>query len=114
MSGAAVLVTGATGLIGSHMVDTLLAYSDCVRALVRPGEVADGLARPGVEICRGDLCDRASLQRAVAGMDRVIHCAARTDVWGPRRPYAITSLRGVPVLLGVALAADVPRVVPAR
>ncbi len=111
MSGAAVLVTGATGLIGSHMVDTLLAHGDCVRALVRPGEVADGLARPSVEICRGDLCDRASLQRAVAGMDRVIHCAARTGVWGPRGEYAITNVRGVEVLLDAALAAGVRRFV---
>ena len=109
MSRAAVLVTGATGLLGSHMVDTLLAHGDCVRALVRPGEVADGLARPGVEICRGDLCDPASLQRAVAGMDRVINCAARTGVWGPRGEYEITNVRGVEVLLDAALAAGVRR-----
>jgi len=71
-----VLVTGAAGFIGSHLVDVILERGDFVRALVRPGEATDRLRRAGVDICIGDLCDRASLEAAVGGMDRVLHCAA--------------------------------------
>ncbi|MBZ5495953.1 MAG: NAD-dependent epimerase/dehydratase family protein [Acidobacteriia bacterium] len=106
-----VLVTGATGLLGSHLVDLLIERGESVRALVRPGEGTDCWARAGVDICRGDLSDRASLEAAVHGVDRVLHCAARTGVWGPRREYEITNIQGLESLLKVALAAGVRRFV---
>jgi 2-alkyl-3-oxoalkanoate reductase len=106
-----VLVTGATGLIGSHVVDLLVERAESVRALVRPGEVTDRLVSQGVDICLGDMKDRASLAAAVTGVDRVIHCAARTGPWGPRGEYEATNVLGLEDLIELSLAAGVQRFV---
>src|SRR5437763_9920133 len=111
-----VLVTGATGLLGSHLIDVLVERGECVRALVRPGEAvgAYGIrpqAQPAVQICRGDLGDRASLAAAVRGVDRVLHCAARTGPWGPQVDYETANVRGLRTLVESALAAGVRRFV---
>jgi uncharacterized protein YbjT (DUF2867 family) len=76
-------VTGATGLLGSHIVEQLRGRGDRVRALVRPGSDAGFLAEQGVELVEGDLADRDSLRRLVAGADAVFHCAAKVGDWGP-------------------------------
>jgi 2-alkyl-3-oxoalkanoate reductase len=108
-----VLVTGATGLLGSHLTEVLVEHGERVRALVRPDEAvgARPLAHPSVEIYLGDMGDRASLERAVGGVDRVLHCAARTGPWGPQADYEATNVRGLQTLVDVALAAGVRRFV---
>ncbi|WP_242343890.1 NAD-dependent epimerase/dehydratase family protein [Anaeromyxobacter terrae] len=106
-----VLVTGATGFIGGHVVDTLRDRQVAVRALVRPDEPTGALASAGVEIVRGDLEDGPSLMTAVRGVDRVLHCAARTGPWGPRSEYEAANVRGVELLIDSALAAGVKRIV---
>src|SRR5579883_3310248 len=70
------LVTGATGFLGSHLARTLAARGDAVRVLVRAGSDRRRLAGVAVEYAEGDVTDRASLDRATAGVDRVFHCAA--------------------------------------
>jgi nucleoside-diphosphate-sugar epimerase len=106
-----VLVTGATGLIGGHVVDMLKRRGLTPRVLARPDETVDRLATLGVEIVRGDLGDEASLTAAVADVDRVLHCAARTGPWGPPEEYLIANVRGLSALLDAALAAGVRRFV---
>src|SRR5438094_666540 len=76
------LVTGATGLIGSHLVEQLLAQGERVRALVRPDSDTGFLRTLPVELVHGDLAQPASLPAAVAGADTVYHCAARVTDWG--------------------------------
>jgi nucleoside-diphosphate-sugar epimerase len=66
-----VLVTGATGFLGSHVLEQLLSAGHEVRALVR-----SPLQRAGVEIVRGDVTDPGSLARAMSGCEAVIHSAA--------------------------------------
>ncbi len=105
------LVTGATGLLGSHVVDALVEQGDFVRALVVPGDPAEQLARARIEICRGDLCDPSSLASAVAGIDRVLHCAARKGPWGPGSEHNKVNIRGVENLLRAAMTAGVQRFV---
>lgn len=51
-----VLVTGATGFIGRHLVEQLTRKGDRVRALVLPEEDVSALEALGVEIVRGDVC----------------------------------------------------------
>src|SRR5437016_12872666 len=71
-----VLVVGATGGLGGRVVDALLARGKRVRALVREGTDASGLAAKGVEIARGDMLDPASLERAMSGSNAVVTTAA--------------------------------------
>jgi nucleoside-diphosphate-sugar epimerase len=77
------VVTGATGLVGSHLVEKLAGRGERVRALVRPASDTTFLREHAVELAVGDLHDPASLRRAVAGADVVFHCAARVSDWGP-------------------------------
>jgi uncharacterized protein YbjT (DUF2867 family) len=78
-----VLVTGAAGFLGGHLVDMLVERGDQVRAMVRPVEDTARLRKlVGVEVIHGDLTDRESLKRAVQGMRRVYNVAAKTGPWG--------------------------------
>jgi nucleoside-diphosphate-sugar epimerase len=70
------LVTGATGFVGSHLVDRLLAAGDEVTALVRTPAKAVGLAERGVRLVQGDLHDMAALREAARGQDVAYHVAA--------------------------------------
>jgi uncharacterized protein YbjT (DUF2867 family) len=66
-----ILVTGATGTIGSTLVSLLRARDENVRALVRDPRRAGTLADLGAEIAVGDFADRASLRAALEGVDVV-------------------------------------------
>jgi nucleoside-diphosphate-sugar epimerase len=81
------VVTGATGLLGSHIAEQLRERGERVRALVRPGSDTEFLRQLGAELAVGDLADPDSLRRAVAGADVVYHCAARVGDWGPWRAF---------------------------
>ena len=70
------LVTGATGLVGSHVAQRLLADGWQVRALVRDPAAAGWLAALGVELAAGDVLDAASLARAASGCAALFHTAA--------------------------------------
>ena len=66
------LVTGATGFIGGHLVDGLLAAGRPVRALVRSPGRAQHLAERGVELVEGNLADTDSLRRGCEGVGEVV------------------------------------------
>src|SRR2546430_13536020 len=70
-----VLVTGASGLVGSHVVEALVARGETVRALVRPASRAAAL-RLGAEAVAGDVTDPAVWQRAAHGVRAIVHAAA--------------------------------------
>jgi len=106
-----VLLTGATGFLGSHLLDLLLERDANVRVLVRPGEDTGQLPMDKVEICRGDLADRAALATAVKGREYVLHCAARTGPWGPWAEYQLANVQGLETLVNVSLDAGVWRIV---
>jgi dihydroflavonol-4-reductase len=71
-----VLVTGASGHIGAHVIRHLLAQGRAVRAFVRSTSSLKGLAGLDVEIVRGDVLDRSSLAAALKGCSVVYHLAA--------------------------------------
>ena len=71
-----VLVTGATGFVGPHVVHALRARETPVRALVRDPARGSRLAAWGVELAAGDVTDPASLQAACEGVDCVVHLVA--------------------------------------
>ncbi|MDH7514459.1 MAG: NAD-dependent epimerase/dehydratase family protein [Bacteroidota bacterium] len=68
-------ITGATGFIGSHLVDALLAEGTHVRALVRRTSNLRWLQGKSVELVEGDIRDPISLRRFVDGADEVYHAA---------------------------------------
>lgn len=76
-----VLVTGATGYLGGHVVRAALARAHRVRALVRPGRERRWLEELGVACFEGDLCDEPSLLAALRGAEGLVHCAARLGAW---------------------------------
>jgi uncharacterized protein YbjT (DUF2867 family) len=70
-----ILLTGATGLIGSTLLRRLTARPEPVRCLVRdPRKLGDQRVR--VQIALGDLADPPSFRHAMRGVSTVIHCAA--------------------------------------
>ncbi len=72
-----VLVTGATGFIGSHVARALVAGGHRVRALARPTSSRAALSDvPEVEWVAGDVIDARSVADAVRGCDAVVHAAA--------------------------------------
>src|SRR3954452_15453895 len=71
-----VLGVGATGSLGSKVIDELLGRGKNVRALVRPASDAGRLESRGVQIARGDMRDVDSLVAAMTGADAVITPAA--------------------------------------
>ena len=70
-----VLVTGATGFIGHHLIHALLEKGDQVVCLVRPTSDPSRLPTEQVALAIGDLTDPASLQSALAGVSVVYHLA---------------------------------------
>ena len=72
------LITGATGFVGSHLVEALAARGARARALVRETSDTSLLRAHGFETVVGSLRDEASLRRAVAGTRTVLHLAAAT------------------------------------
>jgi dihydroflavonol-4-reductase len=83
------LVTGSTGFLGRHLVASLRAHGHDVVAVVRTAtDVPSGVAP-----VRGDILDRASIERAVAGCDGVFHCAGKVS----RRPEDAEELQRVHV-----------------
>src|SRR5665213_3450244 len=79
------LVTGATGLVGSHIVDQLLRDGWNVRALVRTPNAA--LESRGVETLVGDVLDSERFGRAAAGRDFIFHTAAAITPRGGWEAY---------------------------
>jgi farnesol dehydrogenase len=117
-----ILVTGATGFIGTRLVQALTDQGLQVRALSRRRDVApppgfgwtDGgpLARPNVEIALGDVTDRDSLARAMKGCRQVYHLAGYAKNWArDPKTYTRVNIEGTRNVLDLAVAQGVERIV---
>jgi nucleoside-diphosphate-sugar epimerase len=103
-----ILVTGATGRVGSRLVPRLLQRGDSVRVLVREPDRAQTLKELGAEIIEGDLSNPETLTRGVANMDAVIHLAAFFRGATPEESQTV-NLEGTLALARASLDAGVPR-----
>jgi dihydroflavonol-4-reductase len=105
------LVTGATGFIGSHVTKLLAARGDEVTVIARrtsKTEILDGLP---VRVLRGDIRDRASVRRAMRGVDQLFHIAGTTSLDAPRAQVFAVNLEGTRIVLEEALRSGVQRAV---
>jgi NAD dependent epimerase/dehydratase len=116
-----VLVTGAAGFIGSHLVETLLLQGFRVRALVRYNStnswgwldrLPDEL-KPGLEVVAGDIRDPHCVMTACTDIDQVFHLAALIGIpYSYLAPdsYVDTNIKGTLNVLQAARALNIQRV----
>lgn len=107
-----ILVTGATGHLGTNLVRALLARGHSVRALVRPGNTSRALDGLDVERFEGDLGDAQSIRDAVRGVTRIFHTAAMISIRsGDREMLMKINVEGTKALMNAALEEGVEKVV---
>jgi uncharacterized protein YbjT (DUF2867 family) len=106
---APVLVTGATGFVGPHVVHALRARDVPVRALVRNLRSGARLASWGAELVVGDVTDPVSLRAAATGVDSVVHLVA--IIKGSRAEFERIMTQGTRDLVAAATEAGVRRFV---
>ena len=106
-----ILLTGATGLIGSHIARLLAERGDDIRVTVRASSNLEALVGLDVEKVRADILDRPAIRRALRGVERVFHAAGTANLALSRaRTFAI-NVEGTRIVLEEALRARVDRVV---
>ena len=112
MANDRVLVTGATGFVGSAVARKALQRGFAVRVLARPGGDRRNLKGIDVEVVEGDLSDAASLRAALAGCAGLLNLAADYRLWA-RDPSEIirNNRRGTETVMEAALEAGVSRIV---
>ncbi|GAB3977198.1 NAD-dependent epimerase/dehydratase family protein [Spirosoma terrae] len=105
-----VLVTGASGFLGAHLTRELLSRRYRVRVLLRNKQQSLTLGDLSVEPYEGDVLDKQSLKKAVAGCEAIIHAAALAQVNPARNPAVwAVNLTGTENLIDVARLANVQR-----
>jgi dihydroflavonol-4-reductase len=106
-----VLVTGASGFLGSAIASALRAHGHGVRVLARPSSPRTNLNAADF-VCEGDLRDRASLAAALKGARHLFHAAADYRLWA-RNPEEIqrSNVEGTRLIMEEALSAGVERIV---
>jgi UDP-glucose 4-epimerase len=87
-----ILVTGATGKVGSRLAQRLVQHGYTVRALVRDPARATDLSDHGIHLVTGDLMQPDALPAAVQGVDTVVHCAAFFRGATPDEAHAVNNL----------------------
>ena len=105
-----VFLTGATGFIGSIIIEELRAVGHRVVGLARNDQAAETLARWGVESHRGDVAEPARLAEAARTSDGVIHCAFGTD-FSKYVEMGETDLAAVSAMAEALAGSDKPLVV---
>ena len=104
-----ILVPGATGVVGGHVVHELRGRELPVRCLVRDPRKASTLTAWGCELVQGDMTDAAALRRAAEGAGAIVHLVAIRQ--GPERDFQRIMVEGTRSLLAAASDAGVGRFV---
>ena len=98
------LVTGATGLLGSYLVERLLEDGWGVRALVRRLEQARWLEEAGAKLFAGDITDRPSITSSASGCSLVFHAAASVGVGNDWETFRLGNVEGTENVLHASAA----------
>jgi len=106
-----ILVTGATGFIGSHLVENLLPTGHQVRVLIRREPVEypfSWLSDNSVEIVKGNITNTADVAKATKNRDVIFHLAAMLGKWGvPGQTYHEVNVSATEALITQSLEAGV-------
>jgi nucleoside-diphosphate-sugar epimerase len=106
-----VLVTGASGFIGSHLARRLAELGYGVRVLLREGSDRSALEGVAVEVAIGDVGEPEQLWRAAAGVSYIFNCAGMSADWGPWEQFFRTNVLGPKNLVeAAALCGGVRRI----
>jgi nucleoside-diphosphate-sugar epimerase len=107
-----VFVTGATGFIGTKLVQELVRQGCSVRALTRETSKTDGLGGEHVELVQGNILDPDSLRRGMEGCEQVYHLAAYAKNWAREKEvFFQQNVTGTRQVLAAAKACGVKRLV---
>jgi len=107
-----VLITGASGFIGSAIVRAFLNAGFTVRALVRASSQRDNLLGLPVEIAEGDVTDRASIAQALKDVRFLVHAAADYRLWTPNPSQLMAAnVTGTKIVMEEALKGGVEKIV---
>ena len=107
-----ILVTGVSGFVGAAVARVFAAEGWRVRGLARSTSPATNLTNFPGEIVRGDMLDRASIERALEGCTALAHVAADYRLWAPDPEEIVHHNReGTRAVMEAALAAGVKRIV---
>ncbi|NBC18492.1 MAG: NAD-dependent epimerase/dehydratase family protein, partial [Bacteroidetes bacterium] len=101
-----VLITGATGFIGRHLVRQLVREDVPVRAFVLPGEIVPAEWHDDVAVARGDVADRGAVAAAVQDAGTVFHLAAVVGDWAPKAQFERVTVAGTRHVLEAAAEAE--------
>ncbi|MCB9007433.1 MAG: NAD-dependent epimerase/dehydratase family protein [Ardenticatenaceae bacterium] len=95
-----ILITGATGFLGHHLVPALVQHGHRLRAVVRPSSDTQFLQKLGVELAYAeDITDTAVLEKACAGCEQIIHAAGLFRFWGQPEEFWQTNVEGTTAVL---------------
>ena len=100
-----VLVTGATGFVGAHVIEALSRTGVCIRAAVRKSSKIDFLRQFDIDIVTAGLEDETRMREAVAGSDVVVHLAAATRA-SSAEEFARANARGTRVVVDAVMHAQ--------
>ncbi len=103
------LVTGASGLLGSHIVEQLCRRGKPVRALVRKTSDLSWLRTQPVELAYGDITEPESLTAAMPDVQCVYHAAARVGDWGPWEEFQRITIDGTANVIRAAQQCNIKR-----
>jgi nucleoside-diphosphate-sugar epimerase len=107
-----ILITGATGYLGTKLTQALADRGETVRLLARTDVKISAFERPEISVVKGDILDKESLHKAMSGVSRVYHMAAYARLWA-RDPmmYQHINVEGTRNVLDAALQAGVSKMV---
>ena len=107
-----ILITGATGYLGTKLTQLLADRGESVRLLIRTDSKINEFDRPGISIVKGDILDKESLKKAMDGISKVYHMAAYARLWA-RDPltYHKINVEGTGNVLDAALQAGILKMV---
>ena len=104
-----IFLTGASGFVGSHLVQSLIAAGHDVLAHYRSPQALNIKSTNNIEVWTGDLNDVQSLAKRLQGIDSVIHCAAEMKLWNSKKALHETNVLMTKNILKATKQAGVPQ-----